>query len=277
VLLAGHVTLDRWEGGLEPGGTVSYAARTYLGLGARVRAITAAGPDFPTDALAAAELSIAPADRTTTFVNRYDEAGVRTQRVEAVAPPLDPALAPAGWLEADLVHLAPVIGELDLGAWLAAVRAPFVGLGVQGCVRAVAPDGAVIQPPWRPAPEALRGVHAACVGEDDLRGQGDLLERLVAAIPVVAFTHGEHGCDLFLRGRALRIGAYETREVDPTGAGDVFSAAFFLGLAEGLEPADAARLGAGAASIVVEARGAAALDRIAEARARAAGVLVLPG
>ncbi len=54
-------------------------------------------------------------------------------------------------------------------------------------------------------------------------------------------------------------------------------AAFFLGLAEGAGPADAARLGAGAASIAVEARGVDALDRIAEARARAAGVLVLPG
>lgn len=277
VLLAGHVTLDRWAGGLTPGGTVSYAARTYLGLGARVRVVTAAAPDFPADALAGAELAIAPAARTTTFVNAYGEGGVRTQRVEAVAPPLDPAQAPPGWLDADLLHLAPVIGELDLRAWLAAVRAPFVGLGVQGWVRAVAADGAVIQPPWQPDPDALRGVHAACVGEDDLRGQGDLLDRLAAAIPIVAFTHGERGCDLIVRGRTLRVGAYETREVDPTGAGDVFSAAFFLGLAEGAGPADAARLGAGAASIVVEARGVDALDRIAEARARAAGVLVLPG
>jgi len=274
VLLAGHVTLDRYGDLLEPGGTVTYAARTYLGLGARVRAATAASDGFPGQALAGAEVSIAPAPRTTTFVNAYGPDGVRTQRVEAAAPPLAPGAIPPAWHEADVLHLAPVLGEVDLAAWVRSTRARFVGIGVQGWVREVQPDGRVAQPRWEPEPGALRGVHAACLGEDDLRGQGDLLDRLVAAVPIVVFTHGEAGCDLILRGRTVRVGAFRTREVDPTGAGDVFSAGFFLGLAEGAAPEDAARLGAGAASIVVEARAGEALGRIAEARARAERVPV---
>ncbi|BDG05391.1 PfkB family carbohydrate kinase [Anaeromyxobacter oryzae] len=277
VLLAGNVTLDRVPGGFTPGGTVSYAARTYLGLGARVRAVTAAAADYPSATLAGADVVVVPAARTTTFVNTYDAAGIRTQRVEAIAPPVEPSQAPASWLAADLVHLAPIMGEIALRTWLPAVRGRFVGIGVQGWVRAVAADGTVIQPPWEPAPEELRGVDAACVGEDDLRGQGDLLDRLIAAVPIVAFTHGDRGCEVIVRGRTLRIGAFRTHEVDPTGAGDVFSAGFFLGLAEGADPAQAARLGAAAASIVVEARGADALDRIPEARARVAAVPVLSG
>jgi 1D-myo-inositol 3-kinase len=275
VLIAGHVTLDHYGAELLPGGGAYYAGRAYAELGAEVRIATAASLDFPPDALRGMEASVSPAPRTTTFTNAYQPDGARVQRVEAMAPPLDPARLPAGWLGADLVHLAPVVAELELGAWLRAARARFVGLGVQGWVRAVEPDGTVSQPTWEVSPADLAGVSAACVGEDDLVGQGDLVDRLAAAVPVVAFTHGERGCELLLSGRTVRVGAYRTRAVDPTGAGDVFSAAFFLALAEGRDPADAARHGAAAASIVVEGRAGEALPRLGEARARAAGVPVL--
>src|SRR5690606_24497023 len=98
------------------------------------------------------------------------------------------------------------------------------------------------------------------------RGQGDLLDRLVAAVPLVVFTHGERGCELIARGRtAARVGVFPTREVDPTGAGDAFAAGFLLALARGAEPVDAARLGAAAASIVIEGRAGEALPRAGEA------------
>ncbi len=275
VLLAGHVTLDRVGTGIVPGGSVYYAARAYLGLGARVRVCTAAAPDFPGDALAGAEAAIFPAARTTRFVNTYSAAGVRAQRVEAASPALAPQDLPAGWLAPDLLHLAPVLAEVDLVGWRRAARARFVGVGVQGWVRAVAPDGTVAQPRWEVSPAELRGVDAACVGEDDLRGQGDLLHRLAAAVPVVAFTQGARGCELIVRGRSARVGIFHTRQVDPTGAGDVFSAGFFLALAGGADPIDAARLGAAAASIVVEGLGGETLARIPEARERAAAVPIL--
>jgi 1D-myo-inositol 3-kinase len=275
VLLAGHVTLDRYGDALEPGGTVTYAARAYCGLGANVRAATAAAPDFPAHALDGAETDIAPATHSTTFVNSYGPDGVRSQRVERTAPKLDPERVPRTWRTVDVLHLAPVLGEVEIQSWLRVVRARLVGIGVQGWVRAVEANGRVVQPPWLPSPEVLRGIDAAVVGEDDLRGQGDLLERLVAAIPVVAFTHSERGCDLILRGRTVRVGAFRTKQVDPTGAGDVFSAGFFLGMAEGADPIEAARLGAAAASIVVEARAGDALVRIREARTRAAVVPLL--
>jgi bifunctional ADP-heptose synthase (sugar kinase/adenylyltransferase) len=175
-----------------------------------------------------------------------------------------------------VVHLAPILREIELARWCAAAAGRFVGVGVQGWVRAVRPDGAVEQPPWRFEPAELRGVHAACVGEDDLRGQGDLVERLAAIVPVVAFTHGERGCELLLRGRTVRVGAYRTREVEPTGAGDVFAAGFFLALGRGEDAVDAARLGAAAASVVVEGRAGDELHRVREAVARAAHVPVDP-
>ncbi len=272
VVVAGHVTLDHYGDALSPGGPAFYAARAYEGLGARVRVVTAAASDFPDAALGAAEVVNVPSAATSRWTNAYGEGGERAQHVEATATRLDPGRLPPVWAGADLLHLAPVLAELEPAAWVRTARARFVGLGVQGCVRALAADGRVVQPRWEWAPGALRGVDAACVGEDDLCGQGDLLARLAAEVPVVAHTLGARGCEVFARGRTTRIGIYPTREIDPTGAGDVFAAGFFLALALGEDPVAAARLGAAAASIVVEGRGGDALPRIGEAQGRVAGV-----
>jgi sugar/nucleoside kinase (ribokinase family) len=63
--------------------------------------------------------------------------------------------------------------------------------------------------------------------------------------------------------------------VDPTGAGDVFAAGYLFAIAGGAEPVEAARLGAAAASIVVEGVGGERLDRVGEAFERARSVPVL--
>lgn len=277
-LVVGHVTLDRVGAELLPGGSVYYAARALAALGARVRALTAAARDFPAEALAGIESIVVPAAATTTFVNTYGEDGRRAQRVLSAAPPLDPADLPPAWRGPDLLILAPVLGELQVGAFAQAARARFVGLGVQGLVRALGPDGAVGPRRLDLDAASLAAVDAAVLGEDEARGDPTLVSRLARAIPVVAFTHGERGCELVVRGRTRRVGIHPAcGVVDPTGAGDVFAAGLFLALSRGEDPLDAARLGAAAASIVVEGRGGEALPRVGEALARAARVPVLGG
>ncbi|HEY6004501.1 MAG TPA: PfkB family carbohydrate kinase [Anaeromyxobacter sp.] len=276
VVVCGHVTRDHLADGICAGGSAYYAGRALAGLGARPRILTAAGADFPRDALAGIEADVAPAAATTSFVNAYAADGTRTQRVLAAAPPLDPARLPAAWRSPDVLLLAPVLGEVDVPRFAAAAAARLVGLCVQGLVREVGPDGAVHPRPLPLDDAALALVGAAVVGEDEARGTPDLVRRLAAAVPVVAFTQGERGCDVLVRGRARRVGIHPARVVDPTGAGDVFAAAFLLGLARGEDPLDAARLGAAAASVAVEGRAGESLGRIGEAFARAARVPILP-
>jgi 1D-myo-inositol 3-kinase len=275
VLVCGHATLDRAGCGLTPGGTVYYAGQAWRALGARVRVLTAAAPDLPPAALEGLDALIQPSPRTTTFENVYAPDGTRTQRVEVAAPRLDPARLPAAWRSPDVLHLGPLLGETPLAAFREEVSARVTGLCAQGLVRAVGPDGRVSQPRWDFDPAELAFLDAVCLGEDDVVGQGDLVGRLAAAVPIVAFTHGSRGCELIVRGRLRRVGIFPVTERDPTGAGDVFAAGLLLGLARGEDPVDAARLGAAAASIVVEARGGEALSRTGEAFARAARVPVL--
>ncbi len=277
VVVCGHVTLDVDGGARIPGGSAWYAARALAALGALPRLLTSAGADFPRDALEGIEAEVVPSPATTVFENAYGPDGARAQRVLSAARALDPARLPRAWRAPDALLLAPVVGELDVAGLVAAAGARVAGLGVQGLVRDVRPDGAVAPRRWDPDPAALAGVGAAVLGEDDVRGQGALVARLAALVPVVAFTHGARGCDLLVRGRApARIGVYPAREVDPTGAGDVFAAALLLALARGDDPVDAARLGAAAASVVVEARGGDALGRVGEAWDRVRAIAADP-
>lgn len=269
VVVVGHVTHDRYGDEIVAGGSALYGARTHHALAAEVQLVSTVGTDFACErALGPIGRTIHCAGATTTFTNVYAPGRARVQRLGAQAPAVDPSTCPPAWRDCDLLHLAPVIGEVDLAAWLAGTRARFVGIGVQGWIKSAAGD-AVVQRPWTITPAGLAGVHAACVGEEDLHDQGDLLDRLVAGVPVVAFTHGRNGCEVICAGQSTRIGVYPVDEIDPTGAGDVFAAAFFLRLAQGASAVDAARLGAAAASIAVEARDATSLGRLPEAWRRA--------
>jgi sugar/nucleoside kinase (ribokinase family) len=257
-----------------PGGSAWYGARALAALGARVRLLTAAGPEFPRTALDALEVTIVPSPATTTFENAYRADGRRTQRVHAAAAPLAPDALPLAWRDADLLLLAPVLGELDPAAFAAAVRTRTCGLCVQGLVREVLGGGAVVPRHLALPPGALAGVRLAVLGEDEAAGQPGLPGDLAAAVPLVAFTHGVRGCELRSAAGGHRVGVYPAVEADPTGAGDVFAAAMLLALARGDDPVPAARLGAAAASIVVEGRGGETLGRVGEAWARATRVPV---
>jgi hypothetical protein len=272
IVLCGHVTLDDHGGALLPGGSVLYAARALAGLGAAPRVLTAAAADFPRAALSGIEAVVVPSPVTTTFENVYAPDGARVQRVRCAAPSLDPARLPPDWRDPDVLLLAPVLGETGVRGFAAAVRPRLLALGVQGLVRAVGPDGAVSAAPLALDAPALALVGVAVLGEDDVRGDPGLVARLAGAIPIVAFTRGARGCELFVRGRLRRVGIHPAREVDPTGAGDAFAAALVLALARGQDAAEAARLAAAAGSIAVEGRGTEALARIGEAHARAARI-----
>jgi sugar/nucleoside kinase (ribokinase family) len=130
----------------------------------------------------------------------------------------------------------------------------------------------VIPRRWSPGREELQGVDVVCLSDEDLIGQGDLLELLCDCVPVVALTHERKGCDIIESGRKTWVGIHPAREVDPTGAGDTFAAGLLFGLAQGKSPPEAARLGAACASIIIEGPAGQGLARMAEAFQRAKSV-----
>lgn len=270
VRVVGQVTHDRDQDGIVPGGCAFYGARCYRTLGADVHLCTSVGHDFRFErSLALDEVSVSwqRGGETTVFSNHYPVGQIRVQCVQAVAPPI--VAAPLLGAPADLVHLAPVMGDVDLASWKASSGEGLLAMSVQGWIKRPGPviegDGPVVQSVvphrWDVSAAELSGIGAACLSDEDLVGQGDLLRRLCAAVPIVALTHGDEGSHVIVRGRSRRVGVYPTTPRDLTGAGDAYAAGFFHELARGQDPVTAARLGAAVASIIVEGRGAGPIDR----------------
>ena len=277
-LSVGHVTHDRFDARVVPGGSAWYAARCFKALGAEARLVTAVGRDFQApEAWEGLEVHARREGRTTLFTNEYPPGQPRLQTVASQAPPVTPAGLPDAWRSVDVLFLAPVIGEVDLDAWLEAVDARWVALGVQGWMKRAGDPVAdrpgasrVVPVDWPPAGRALAGVQVACLSSEDLAGRRGAFDRLLRQVPLVALTYGRAGCTIHVEGQAHEVPAFDVPEVDPTGAGDTFAAGLLTGLAHGLDPVTAARLGAAAAAEVVQGLGGARLDQVHHAWARLA-------
>jgi sugar/nucleoside kinase (ribokinase family) len=230
IAVVGQLSRDVITGG-EPriGGPPWHAARALRVLGADVRLVAKCGEadavpfarqlealDLPFELVVGAE--------TTSFSFTYDADGVRTMSIDTVGEP---------WLEGELdldgaewVMVSPLLrGEIDLAAVADGRR---VLLDAHGLVRV-------------PATGPLR-----LDGNFD-RGQLDYVSMLKAAdeeaaamgpvdVPEMIVTHGARGATV----NGVDVQA-EPIDRDPTGAGDMFAAAYIVARAEGADPVTAGR------------------------------------
>ncbi|MYE25659.1 MAG: sugar kinase [Chloroflexi bacterium] len=86
---------------------------------------------------------------------------------------------------------------------------------------------------------------------------GDAVAELLAERPdrIIALTRGADGCSVFTADGRMDVAGYAVREVDPTGAGDCFDAAFISGILDGMPIRDAAQFGNACGALAVSAKG----------------------
>jgi sugar/nucleoside kinase (ribokinase family) len=247
-LAIGHAVRDIGAGGLTAGGTVTYGALTALKLGLRPSIVTSAGPDFVLSA-SGIQVHTVPSDETTTFRNDY-AFGERVQHLESVAAPISPWDIPPEWRPAPMVLLGPLTGEVDheLARYF---PNSLVVASLQGWLRRWDANGLVAVKAWEGL-EVLPYVDAAVVSEKDFE-DGRLLDTWAEIAAVLILTMGDKGARLHTQGRWHDIPPCPAREVDPTGAGDVFAAAYVVRYSETGDPLESALFAGAAASLSVEA------------------------
>ncbi len=258
-LAVGHVTVDRVEGVLRLGGAAAYASLTAARLGLSSGAVTSVGADFPFwNDLSEVEVHYTEAPTTTTFENVY-ESGERRQRVLGAALPLtELTLAPMRERLAEdaAVLYCPVAHEL---------RCPLVPLtpsglsatAPQGLFRSWDAEGCVRPADWPDALASLSPVDVVSMSEKDHAAPEELADEFGGR--AFAITKGAHGARLYSRGDVYDLPAFPAKEVDPTGAGDVFAAALVVALREGRPVVEATLFACCAASFAVEAPGIAGI------------------
>jgi 1D-myo-inositol 3-kinase len=255
LLAIGHVTWDRTPSGPLLGGSVSYAAACVRRLGWRAAVLTTASPDFVSERdLPGVEVFRNTASHTTRFENTYDADGHREQWLLARSEDVTLDALPDEWRNPDVLLLAPVIGETR-GDLARAFDAATVGAIAQGWLREVRPDGRVVPSTWSDARRELAGVHALFVSEHDLPDAELWAGDQLAHVPLIALTRGWRGLTLLTRDARHEVPSLPCQETDPTGAGDVFAAAFLLRYHETGDSLEAAAFAACAASCVVEGPG----------------------
>ena len=270
LLVVGHVTWDRVAGTDVLGGSAAYAALTAQRLGWESGVLTAAAADFvPERDLPGVSVFCRSAKATTRFENAYGEGGGRRQALTARSDDIDLAVLPDSWRNPDGLFLAPVAGEVG-GGLAGAFEATVVGAGAQGWLRQFDAAGNASPRRWENPATDLAGVHVLFLSEQDLPDAGRAAHELLAAVPMVVLTRGWEGLTLLTREGAQDIPSLPREEVDPTGAGDVFAAAFLLRYHETLDAQEASIFAACAASCAVEAVGTGGLGDRAEVQSRIA-------
>jgi sugar/nucleoside kinase (ribokinase family) len=212
-------------------------------------------------------LRVVPAAETTTFENTYTASG-RVQYLRAVAPPIPSDAVPPAWRAARVAHLGPVAQEVPPD--LVEVFGPTTVVGVtpQGWLRAWDTTGRVRPAPWPDAARVLARADVLIFSAEDVGGDAAAVRRLAQMARLAVVTDHRNGCIVWERGRQRSYPAFDVQEVDPTGAGDTFTAAFLVRFADTRDGAAAARFANAAASFVVEGQGAAAMPTLDQVERR---------
>lgn len=268
LVIIGGVVADRTPSGLVPGGAAFYAARAALALGARVGVLTHERADLDVPAaLAGAEVAFGGA-WDVTFTNTYGPDG-RVQHVAGAPALLDLRNLPAAWQSTCAVLLAPVFHETPAD-FVDAFPHALIGVAPQGWMRRADAGGRVRPAPWEPPHELLQRAAAVSLSEEDLGSDVAAERELAGRCRLLVVTRGAAGCTLYQCGEPLNVPGFPSAEADPTGAGDVFAAAFMLRLLTTGNPRDAAAFANAAASFAVQAPGVTGLPSRAQVLARLA-------
>jgi len=252
-LVIGYISCDLTPTGPRLGGTASYAALTARALGLRVGVVTARGEEVPLAVLDGIQVKNAPAQHSTTFENVYTPQG-RHQIIHHIAPDILHENIPTLWQKAPIIHIGPIAGEgksLVNGGFSSSM----LGLTPQGWLRTWDDAGRVHLGPWPEAAHALSIADAAVLSIEDVDGDEEQVEAMAIQSRVLAVTEGAAGSRLYWNGDLRRFRALRVKEVDPTGAGDIFAAAFFWRFSITRDPWAAAKFATHLASFSVTRRG----------------------
>jgi sugar/nucleoside kinase (ribokinase family) len=174
------------------------------------------------------------------------------QTVHAVADPIGPGDVPEAWqADSSIVLLGPLVNEV---APAVAAMFPDTLLGIvpQGWMRQWNEQGLVSHVPMDCASEVLAHADVLMLSVEDVDDDLSLAECYHDMVDIMVLTRSDYGCDVYQSGKIVPVPPRPAKEVDPTGAGDVFSTAFLIRLWETGDPMVSARFANVMASFSIE-------------------------
>lgn len=237
-LAVGHLAADKTPQGFRLGGSAAYAALTARAMGLRVGIVASVGDEAPLEALNGIPLVNVPTERGTVFENIPTPDG-RIQILHSRAEPILFDHIPQAWRGAPIIHLAPIADEMD-ASLAERLSASILGITPQGWMRQWDSQGRVSPKTWMNE-SALHRAGAVILSIEDVGHDLEFVEEMAHHARILCLTEGAAGATLYWNGDRRRFRAPAMEEVDSTGAGDIFAAAFFIRLMNTRDPWEAAR------------------------------------
>ena len=265
IVVIGHLTIDEIVCDSEVlenmGGVACYASLTVRAMGSNVRVVSAIGEDFPEKFLKILSDMGVDVSGVVRFMNakttrfRIRNIGdLREMWLKARAPEIK-----IGDVGGDAIYLGPVARELHVEDIKRLVsRHDRVLLDPQGILRELDESSRVklVRTDLNfPGLWALKTSMEEGRVITDAAEPEAMVERLHGIAKIILLTMGRRGAIVSDGSKKLLIPIYETKTVDPTGAGDVFGGAFLAEFLRSGEIDWASAVGSAAASIVVEDHG----------------------
>jgi 1D-myo-inositol 3-kinase len=224
-------------------------------MGYRVGVVTSAGPGMDlTQALPGAQIICHCSAETTVFENIYRN-GQRTQFLHQRADVLTCKHIPPEWRQAPMVYLGSIDQEIGASVFRCFAKQAMVGVMPQGFFRRWNDGGRVHFAEWDPPEPVLRRINLLVISELDVPDPHALARAWGRMIHIIVVTQAERGAIVYEHGVPCHYPARPARQVDPTGAGDVFAAAFLIRQAETDDICQAAAFANAVASFSVEEPG----------------------
>lgn len=257
-LAVGRLCYDLWGPETHLGGSCAYSAILARNLGYSSAIVTSVGKDFSCDALPPEiGLAMQVEGETSTFVNRPTPQG-RVQHVRSISPPIRMSSIPEAWLESTIIFLCPILDDFTPGI-IDSLRSPLVGVAPQGWMRYIGHDRRAYKMRFEALERVAPKANIVLLSEEDVCVED--LPKLVRLSPALVLTRGRSGAELYWDGGQYHehIPAFVREEVDETGAGDVFGAAFLLKYHETQDLHESAFFASWVASFVVQGVGIEAI------------------
>ena len=241
-----------------------YSALTARAMGMRVGIVTAWTEEMDLSPLDAIPYTGIITDQATTFENIYSPDG-RLQFLRGVAERLDYHLIPDTWRTSPMVHLAPLVQEVEPSIINHMEEADFYATP-QGWLREWDEHGRVSPGEWPEFTYVLNRMEVAVISNEDVGFDLARIDELAAACKLLVVTEGDNGSKVYWNGEIRHFPAPEVNAVDVTGSGDIYAAIFFCHYFRTNDPWDSARLATELASLSTTRIGPAGVPTVDEIR-----------
>lgn len=253
-LTIGPLTRDVVGTGYTLGGTAAYASLTARAFGLKAAIATSCSPQLDFSTLNGIEVYRRISTYDTTFENIQTPQG-RKQILNAIADTIRAADIPKEAQNAQIAHIGPLANEVDPEVIAQFHSDTLIGITPQGWMRERGEDGYVRYHPWLPTQAIIQRADAVVISDEDVHKDEATIQEYANLFRLLVVTEGFNGARVYWHGDARHFSAPKLDVADPTGAGDIFAAVFFIRLKATRDPWEAATTAVSLASLSVTRRG----------------------